>query len=188
MKKAKKWNFFLIFPNCSQFTRIYPNFIYFLPSLAPTAESSDPNDIKRQFEYLQKQLERTEPPKSGKTRTPSGDDSDDEADGEDDEETEEDIIEPDLDANDLTMNGLVGEEFLRSLSNASFIPTKPVSVSRSGSRQSLRRSNGAAASISSHSLASTIKPDHQTESSINLDDFTLDGQNLSQINQQIQRV
>jgi hypothetical protein len=167
--------------------------------LAPTAESSDPNDIKRQFEYLQKQLERTEPPKSGKTRTPSGDHSDDEADGEDDEETEEDIIEPDLDANDLTMNGLVGEEFLRSLSHdANFIPTKPISVSRSGSRQSLRRSNGVSfngsingtvkpsQALSSHSLATTIKPDHQTETSINLDDFTLDGQNLSQINQQIQ--
>ena len=177
---------------------LFPYIFIFFPSLAPTAESSDPNDIKRQFEYLQKQLERTEPPKSGKTRTPSGDDSDDEADGEDDEETEEDIIEPDLDANDLTMNGLVGEDFLRSLSNASFIPTKPISVSRSGSRQSLRRSNGASfngsvnstvqasQALSSHSLASTIKHDHHTETSINLDDFTLDGQNLSQINQQIQ--
>ena len=103
----------------------------------------------------------------------SGDDSDDEGEGEDDEDQEEDIIEPDLDANDISLNGLVGEEFLRSINenfikNEETIPVKPVSVSRTSSRQSIRRSQNV-----SSSLASTIKPDHQTESSINLDEFVV---------------
>ena len=56
--------------------------------------ASDPNEIRRQFDYIQKQLRKETPPKQNK------EESDDEDDPKDEEE--EDIIEPDLDSNDLT--------------------------------------------------------------------------------------
>lgn len=119
---------------------------------AENNQNSDPTEIKRQFDYILKQLQKTEPPKSNSQKNDdSGDEDEHHLEEEDDEE--EDIIEPDLDTHDLSFNnGPVGEEFLDFIGSEEFINqvnrgsghqpvmTKPMNhtSSRSSSRNSMR--------------------------------------------------
>merc|ERR1712168_549257 len=100
-------------------------------------EGSDPNEIKRQFDYILKQLQKSSPPRPQSTENSSDDEIED----------EDDIIEPDLDANDLEFNGQIGEEFLNNIDQVvgtfnNGVYNKPMPVSsRSNSRNSMRQSN-----------------------------------------------